>query len=770
MAQVDKIMSVYYGCDKLPYKDENREVHYPIVSGVNNFIGENNTTKIRFYVDRIGGHETTWVAIIKKSDGSLTYRLLDDIANEEYVELSLTSYYLEYEGALVISLQGYSGGTNVSVDYEDGVYEISGTPTIICTGNIKIMVNYAPIHLNMGSEIQPNEYQLLLARLAQNIEQKNVILRKELTPEDLDNYDLKQLILILNADNSIFKLVRVKQGSGTSHTTEDIFDFVQLNEDMDATAQAITNIINKIPSDASSSNKLADKDWTLQKINEEASYKITKNTQGQNFATFSELENATTFYSGGAVRVPTRNDYAYVKEDETHNGVTTKYTYQGGTFPTGRWEFDIEISETPLTDAQFASLNSGITSNIVNVLKKGQVPYVKVDADTTLADLYALVGNTGSLFLTYLRSGDTYDTLNWDSCIFMLFKDTQTNKYFIHRWTSLWRDYYSTTNGSTKLLNIFESVPPIEKLATRQTFELTDNKITSWGTPTNTQYPSAKLVKDSLDEIRGAVTNLPRTFVADMNEDSSTLIEKFNNGKTIWVWNDYQDEFVQVESDSDIPEDIINYILNTQATSIDLRTEYGYLALEYNGEYWLVYRGSHGYEDQLKNNDNINVVNFGVPDWWYANDTLYAHEFKDLTQTANTFSQKQTFSGGIKTTYLTQDDVHQITPNKIIDSIGTTLKDTIHTGYSGGLNCANQYIFTQPLIALTLSALEYLTNDSYKMWNISFKVASGFIFTMPSGKTYKWAEGEPIWETDTIYTLLIQEGVDTDYIIYVSRA
>ena len=89
---------------------------------------------------------------------------------------------------------------------------------------------------------------------------------------------------------------------------------------------------------------------TAPKINEEASYRITRTRDGKMFNTYSELENATTFYGGGTERIPTRNDYTYVLEDETHNGVTTKYTFQGGTYPAGRWEFDVEISEAEIAE------------------------------------------------------------------------------------------------------------------------------------------------------------------------------------------------------------------------------------------------------------------------------------------------------------------------------------------------------------------------------------------------------------------------------------
>ena len=124
----------------------------------------------------------------------------------------------------------------------------------------------------------------------------------------------------------------------------------------------IDAIESKIPSQASSSNQLADKDFVNSSINALAAYYITKNAQGDPFATKAELNNATTFYSGGVVRVPTTNDYCIVLADESKQsstGVapTTRYSYQ-----VNQWEYQYTINDTALTAAQLAALNSGMTS------------------------------------------------------------------------------------------------------------------------------------------------------------------------------------------------------------------------------------------------------------------------------------------------------------------------------------------------------------------------------------------------------------------------
>lgn len=140
---------------------------------------------------------------------------------------------------------------------------------------------------------------------------------------------------------------------------------------------AISTINEKIPSDASSNNQLADKSFVNSSINALAAYYITSNAGGDPFATKLALTNATTFYSGGVARVPTTNDYCIVLADESKQsstGVdpTTRYTYQGGTYPNGQWEYQYTINDTPLTSAQLNAINSGITSSLVTQIGTNQ--------------------------------------------------------------------------------------------------------------------------------------------------------------------------------------------------------------------------------------------------------------------------------------------------------------------------------------------------------------------------------------------------------------
>lgn len=159
-----KIMNVFYGEDLLPYKDSERSVHYPIVG--NSFLGASNTTEIHFYIDRIGDINDVWVANSKLPNGKLGNEILkgayDEELDENYVILKLNTFYTQAKGDLYISLNAFIGG--VVVEENDGIYSMSGTPTIQATGSVKIAINYATPLAN-GDELSQITLQQLLAAI-----------------------------------------------------------------------------------------------------------------------------------------------------------------------------------------------------------------------------------------------------------------------------------------------------------------------------------------------------------------------------------------------------------------------------------------------------------------------------------------------------------------------------------------------------------------------------------------------------------------------------
>lgn len=170
------IMKIFYGVDCLPYKDQARTVHFPIVGQA--FQGASNTTKIRFYYGGMGSINTSWVAISKLPNGKIGSKVLtrtqDTELNEYYCELDLSSYYTQCKGDLYISLQGYEGGVVVNYDSESETYTILGTPTIQATGSVKLTIAYATEFIG-GDETESITFQQLLALIGQKADSDIVV-------------------------------------------------------------------------------------------------------------------------------------------------------------------------------------------------------------------------------------------------------------------------------------------------------------------------------------------------------------------------------------------------------------------------------------------------------------------------------------------------------------------------------------------------------------------------------------------------------------------
>jgi hypothetical protein len=112
---------------------------------------------------------------------------------------------------------------------------------------------------------------------------------------------------------------------------------------------AIDLIEAVIPSAASSSNQLADKNFVNSSIS-------------TNTSTFVGTYNSLADLQ--AVTGATNNDYGFVIEtDELGNEYYDRYKYNGS-----QWLFEYKVESTPFTAAQWAAIQSGITSNLVTKL------------------------------------------------------------------------------------------------------------------------------------------------------------------------------------------------------------------------------------------------------------------------------------------------------------------------------------------------------------------------------------------------------------------
>lgn len=187
-----------------------------------------------------------------------------------------------------------------------------------------------------------------------------------------------------------------------------------LESSISANTTAIGTINWKIPSAATSSNQLADKNYVDNSINSVAAYYITKNAAWDQFATYAELAAATTFYSWWVVRDPTRNDYTIVLDDETHGDEITRYIYNNG------WEYQYSINESPMTQAQLDALNSWITSAKVSTYD-GYASWKQntLESWTNIKTINStsLLGSWDIAVQTPLESGTSIKTVNSTSLL-----------------------------------------------------------------------------------------------------------------------------------------------------------------------------------------------------------------------------------------------------------------------------------------------------------------------------------------------------------------
>lgn len=129
-------------------------------------------------------------------------------------------------------------------------------------------------------------------------------------------------------------------------------------------------ITGKIPSQASTSNQLADKAFVNSSVQT-----ATANFRG-NWDTWTLVPTSASSYPADYAgnTTPTVNDYLVVQDASDYTGDilegTWRFKYTGTWSTDGKsgWNPEYQVNETPLTSAQLAALNSGITSGDVTLI------------------------------------------------------------------------------------------------------------------------------------------------------------------------------------------------------------------------------------------------------------------------------------------------------------------------------------------------------------------------------------------------------------------
>ena len=148
---------------------------------------------------------------------------------------------------------------------------------------------------------------------------------------------------------------------------------------------------------------------TEEAIDRVAAYYITYDAAGNPFPTYASLANAQTVYSGGKVRIPTRNDYCVVLADEMHQGAEYRYIYavaEGET--TGSWQpqFPVggvmTVDQSVTKDSQNPVSGGGVWSAIWGALSALPTGFTSL-YDWCVAQLADVVHKTGEETIAGLK-------------------------------------------------------------------------------------------------------------------------------------------------------------------------------------------------------------------------------------------------------------------------------------------------------------------------------------------------------------------------------
>lgn len=130
----------------------------------------------------------------------------------------------------------------------------------------------------------------------------------------------------------------------------------------------IATINSKIPNAATSTNQLTDKAYV-----DDAISTNTADFDGS-WATYAAVPSTVSGFVNEGFPEPSNNNYLVVIEDETQDGGTWRYKYidDGGAYDKDNWKPEYEVNETPLTQEQLDSLNSGATTAKINQIATNQ--------------------------------------------------------------------------------------------------------------------------------------------------------------------------------------------------------------------------------------------------------------------------------------------------------------------------------------------------------------------------------------------------------------
>ena len=271
--------------------------------------------------------------------------------------------------------------------------------------------------------------------------------------------------------------------------------------------EELDGINAKIPAQASATNQLADKDFVNSSIENVAAYYITKDAAGNPFATKAELDAATVFYSGGQIRVPTRNDYTVVLHDEskeieeTGEQPTTRYLYYNG------WNYQYIVNNSGLTADQWKAVNSGATAEIIESVANKQDKLtagdrISIDSDNVISadeQVFIVTADFNTTDMTISNASHTFAEIStaYDAGKVVLLRAG------LYGFEATARDkngaIFTAPAGLVTYIAVVRNTDVWTANEVRKVNEITDSA-------TNTQYPSALAVINYVNSVIGNVS------------------------------------------------------------------------------------------------------------------------------------------------------------------------------------------------------------------------------------------------------------------------
>lgn len=192
---------------------------------------------------------------------------------------------------------------------------------------------------------------------------------------DLDEFE--------EGTNNELKEIKDRLTEAEEDIVHNIADIADNAKSISELQQRATELEEKIPSQASKDNKLADKAFVNSTVQTS-----TANFRGS-WDTWQDVPTNDTSYPQdyAGSRTPTTNDYLVVlnASDYTNNELkgTWRFKYTGSWEVNAKsgWIPEYQVNREPLTAAQIASLNSGITEELVQQINTNKQNISKLDSN-----------------------------------------------------------------------------------------------------------------------------------------------------------------------------------------------------------------------------------------------------------------------------------------------------------------------------------------------------------------------------------------------------